>query len=72
MKEAIHNLDTSNITSEVYVIAPTQIEFIAKIFGDGVADAMNMRAFAPKIRQLAEQSLRAGLAAAKRQGVAKK
>lgn len=68
MREPVHNLSTSNITSEVFVIAPTQIEYIAQIFGDSVADAMNMRTFAQKIRQIAEQSLRTALNAARHQG----
>lgn len=68
MREPIHNLNPANITSEVFIIAPTQIEYIAQIFGDRVADAMNMRTFAQKIRQVAEESLRTALAAARHQG----
>ncbi len=68
MRENVQRLSPSNITSEVFVIAPTQIEYIAQIFGDSVADAMNMRTFAQKIRQIAEQSLRTALSAAKHQG----
>ncbi len=68
MKENIQKLNPSNITSEVFIIAPSQIEYIAQIFGDSVADAMNMRTFAQKIRQIAEQSLRTALTAAKHQG----
>lgn len=68
MREPVQNLNTSNITSEVFVIAPTQIEYIAQIFADSVADAMNMRTFAPKIRQIASQSLRTALSAARHAG----
>ncbi len=68
MREPIRQLNPSQITSDVYVVAPTQIEYIAQIFGDSVADAMNMRTFSQKIRQLAEQSLRQALNAARRQG----
>ncbi len=68
IKENVYHLNPSNITSEVFVIAPTQIEYIAQIFGDSVADAMNMRTFAQKIRQIAEQSLRTALQGAKHQG----
>ncbi len=71
MREPIQQLKTSNITSEVFVIAPTQIDYIAQIFGDGVADAMNMRAFSQKIRQIAAESLRHALAAARHQGAGK-
>lgn len=69
MKEqGAHKLNPANITSEVYVIAPTQIEYISQIFADNVADALNLRTFAQKIRQIAEQSLRTALDAAKHQG----
>lgn len=68
MREPVQTLKTADITSDVYVIAPTQIEYIARLFGNTVADTMNMRTFAPKIRQIAEQALRHALGAAKRQG----
>ena len=68
MREPVQNLNTSDITSDVFVIAPTQIEYIAQIFADSVADAMNMRTFAPKIRQIASQSLRTALSAARHAG----
>ncbi|MDR0967630.1 MAG: hypothetical protein LBL75_02240 [Rickettsiales bacterium] len=61
-------LSRGQISSDVFVIAPTQINYIAEIFANSVADAMNMRAFAPKIRALAEKSLRTALGAAKKQG----
>ena len=56
MREPIQNLKPSEITSDVFIVAPTQIEYIARIFGNTVADTMNMRTFAPKIRQIAEQA----------------
>jgi hypothetical protein len=68
MKEQARQLNPSDISSEVFIISPTQIEYIAATFGDAVADAMNMRAFSHKIRQIAEHSLRAALGAAKKQG----
>lgn len=68
MREPVYRLSPSNITSEVFVIAPTQIEYISQIFADSVADTMNMRTFAQKIRQIAEQSLRTALSAARHQG----
>ena len=68
MKDNVQQLQTSEIVSEVYTIAPSQIEYIARIFGDTVADAMNMRAFSSKIRQIAEASLRRALNAARHQG----
>ncbi len=68
MRESVYKLKPSDITSEHFVIAPSQIEYISQIFADGVADAMNMRTFAQKIRQIAEQSLRTALVAARHQG----
>ena len=61
-------LHPANITSEVFIIAPTQIEYISQIFADNVADTLNLRTFAQKIRQIAEQSLRTALSAARHQG----
>jgi len=71
MKEPIQRLNPSNITSEVFIIAPTQIEYISRLFADSVADTMNMRTFAPKIRQIAEESLRRALNAARHMGAGK-
>ena len=68
MREPIQTLNTDDITSEVFVIAPTQIEYISHIFGKAVADTMNMRTFAPKIRKIAEQALRHALNSAKHMG----
>lgn len=68
MRTPIRQLKTNEITSDVYTISPTQIEYIARIFGDGVADAMNMRAFAGKIREIANQSLRHALTNARHMG----
>ncbi|MBQ8294246.1 MAG: hypothetical protein IJX89_02570 [Alphaproteobacteria bacterium] len=68
MREPVQNLNINNITSEVYTIAPTQIEYIARLFGNTVADTMNMRTFAPKIRQIAEQALRHALNSARKMG----
>ena len=68
MKENIQRLQTSEITSEVYTISPTQIDYIARIFGDTVADTMNMRAFSGKIRQIATAALRRALESARHAG----
>ena len=64
----IRRLNPANITSEVFIVAPTQIEYISQIFADSVADTLNLRTFAQKIRQIAEQSLRTALTAARHQG----
>ena len=61
-------LRPEQISSEVFIVAPTQINHIAELFANSVADTMNMRAFAPKIRALAEKSLRTALQSAKKQG----
>ena len=68
MQEPIQKLNPESITSDVYIVAPTQIEHIARIFGNTVADTMNMRTFAPKIRQIAEQALRHALQSARHMG----
>lgn len=68
MRTNIHELSTNNITSEVYTISPAQIEYIARVFADGVADTMNMRAFVGKIRDIANQSLRTALPSARHMG----
>ena len=68
MQQTIKKLNLSDITSDVYVIAPTQIDYIAETFGNIVADRMQMRTFAPKIRQIAAQAIRQALNAAKTQG----
>ena len=68
MRTPVKELKTSDITSTVYTISPTQIEYIAQIFGDSVANAMNMRAFAGKFRDIANQSLRTALDHARHMG----
>ena len=67
-EQNVMQLSPEQITSAVYVIAPSQVDYIARIFADAVANAMNMRAFAPKIRAIATQSLHRGLGAAKKMG----
>lgn len=68
MRTPVKELQTSDITSTVYIVSPTQIEYIARVFGDSVANAMNMRAFAGKFRDVATQSLRDALEHAKHMG----
>ena len=68
MQNQVQKLNPESITSDVYIIAPTQIEYIAHIFGNTVADTLNMRPFAQKIRQIAERSLRQALQSAKHMG----
>ena len=68
MKEQVKQLQTNAITSEIFVISPAQLEYIADVFGKNFADAMNMRTFAPRIRDIARESLRTALRAAKKMG----
>ena len=71
MREPVQELNINDITSEIYTIAPTQLDYIAKLFGDTVADTMNMRTFAPKIRQIARVALNHALKSARTQGAKK-
>lgn len=71
MRDIVQQLKAADISSEIYVVAPTQIETIAQMFGDAVADAMNMRTFAPKIRTIAEKALRDALHTARHSGARK-
>ncbi len=68
MKENIKELKTSDISSEIFVIAPSQIDFISEKFGDAVAEAMNMRPLSQKIRKIAAETLIKTLHAAKTMG----
>lgn len=68
MKENIQQLKTSEISSEVFVIAPSQIDFISKKFGDAVAEEMNMRPLSYKLQQIAAETLVKILHAAKTMG----
>ena len=67
-EQTVTELKTTDITSEVYTIAPTQMEYIATLIGNTVADRMNMRAFAPKIRSIAMQALQTALKSARHMG----
>jgi len=64
----IQELQTADITSEVFIISPTQLEFISEKFGDAVAEAMNMRPLSQKIRQIAAETLVKTLRLAKTMG----
>ena len=57
MKENIQMLKRSEITSDIFIIAPTQIDQISKTFGDAVAGALNVRPLSPKIREIAKDIL---------------
>ena len=68
MKSNVQNLKTSDISSDVFIIAPNQIDAISKKFGDAVAEAMNVRPLAQKIRQIAAETLIKTLRDAKNMG----
>lgn len=72
MRENITTLDTQNISSDVFVIAPSQIDTISKQFGNAVAEAMNVRPLAGKIRQIAHEILIQTLHDAKKMGESNK
>lgn len=67
-KTEIQTLKTADITSDVFVISPTQIEFISQSFGDAVAAAMNVRPLSHKIREVAKDILIQTLKRAKTMG----
>ena len=67
-EQTIKHLKTTEITSEIYTIAPTQMEYIATLIGNTVADNMNLRAFAPKIRAIAMRALQTALTSARHMG----
>ena len=68
MKTAIKQLDTRDISSDVFMISPAQVEYIANIFTKNFADSMNMRTFSGRINEIARESLRTALRSAKTMG----
>jgi len=68
MKQPVQELKTSEISSKVYVISPTQIDFISSNFGDAVAQAMNIKPMSARIRQIASDILKQVLQNAKTMG----
>ena len=68
MKTDVQQLKSSEITSDVFIIAPSQIEWISNAFGDAVAEAMNVRPLSHKIRQIAAETLIQVLNNAKKMG----
>ncbi|MBR3148209.1 MAG: hypothetical protein IKF41_02595 [Alphaproteobacteria bacterium] len=57
MKQNVQMLKHSEISSDVFIIAPSQIDMISKRFGDAVAEAMNIRPLSHKIREIAADIL---------------
>ena len=69
MKESIKQLQPTSITSEVFVISPAQLEYLADVFSKNFADTMNMRTFSSRIYEVALASLRNALKSTKKMGV---
>ena len=69
MKTPIKQLDTRDISSDIFMISPAQVEYIANIFTKNFADSMNMRTFSGRINEIARESLRAALKSAKTMGM---
>lgn len=68
MKSEVQMLKRNEISSDVFIIAPSQIDIISHQFGDAVAEAMNIRPLAQKIRAIAAETLTKILQDAKNMG----
>ena len=68
MKDNFQMLKASEISSDVFVIAPSQIDAISKQFGEAVAEAMNVKPLSQKICQIAAEILVKTLTEAKNMG----
>ena len=68
MQASFRELKRSEISSEVFIISPAQIDLISKMFGDSVAEAMNVRPLSDKIYQIAKETLIKTLNYAKKSG----
>ena len=68
MKNSLKQLDSRDITSDIFMISPAQIEYIAQIFTKNFADSMNMRTFSGRINEIARESLRTALKSARTMG----
>ena len=68
MKDQIQQLQPINITSDVFIISPAQLEYIAGVFSKNFADSTNMRTFSGRICEIARESLRTALKEAKKMG----
>jgi len=68
MKTDVQILKRNEISSDVFIIAPSQIDAISKKFGDAVAEAMNIRPLSQKIRKIAAEILTQILQDAKKMG----
>lgn len=68
MKNSVKQLDSANITSNIFIISPAQIEYIANVFTKNFADVMNTRTFSARINEIKRESLHDALKSAKTMG----
>lgn len=68
MRDNFQMLKANEISSDVFIVAPSQIDAISKQFGDAVAEAMNVKPLSQKIRQIAAEILVKTLTDAKNMG----
>ena len=68
IRSDIQQLKPSEISSDVFIVAPSQIEYISKTFGDALAESMNVRPLSGKISQMAHEILLKTLKSAKTMG----
>lgn len=68
MRENFQMLKPEEISSDVFIVAPSQIDIISRKFGDAVAEAMNVKPLSQKIRQIAAEILVKTLTDAKSMG----
>ena len=68
MKEQIQVLKPTEISSDVFIVAPSQIDEISRQFGNAVAEEMNVRPLSQKICKIASEILIKTLNDAKNMG----
>ena len=68
MKPNIQQLNPQDISSKIFIIAPSQLEAISKKFGEEMATAMNVRPLARKIQMIAADILKQTLCEATTMG----
>jgi len=68
MKAEYQQLKPSEITSDVCVVSPTQIDYISQHFTEVLASELNLRPLAYKIQKIAKEALVSSLNQAKKMG----
>ncbi len=64
-------LSPQNITSEIYIIAPSQIKLLSAALSKTLAGSLNLRALTPKIQQVLDTALIDTMKSMKRTGFKK-